>query len=84
MEDKELREKFSKVLGAPRYGLSSTVEIFSWEEIFCEVGKLQERANRPIPPPMPFPTTPQSESKEAPYHFHEGGIKCYKNPCVWC
>lgn len=43
--DTQLRERFSKVLGAPperssyTYGGSSG-QVYSWEEIFCEVGKL--------------------------------------------
>ena len=84
MDDKDIREKFSKVLGAPEYGLSSTKVVYSWEEIFCEIGKLQERANRPIPS-IPFLTGPMQSAdyKEAAFHFHNG-MKCYQNPCLLC
>ena len=49
--DKELREKFSKVLGAPSaptnaYSTKESYQTYSWEEIFCEIGRLKERAEQ--------------------------------------
>lgn len=47
-EDVELRKKFSKILGkiqdAPTQ--QGEQEVYSWEEIFNEIGKLQGQARR--------------------------------------
>lgn len=48
--DKELREIFSKILNAPfqrreQYSYKDSERTtFTWEEIFNEIGKLQERS----------------------------------------
>lgn len=67
-EDLELRKKFSRVLGAPSSrgtGVYDSLKqiTYSWEEIFNEIGKLQERANKPakieyVPYQVPQPQTP--------------------------
>lgn len=82
--DKELREKFSKVLG--KHSLA-TREVITWEEIFAEIGRLQERANKPaiekyVPQPF-FPGNYPTKTETQP-HYHDSAIPCYKNPCVWC
>jgi len=90
--DKELREKFSKVLGAPyttrsMYDSTSSRATYSWEEIFNEIGKLQERATfresdliRRETEPYPYKDEP---SQKQPPHYHNGS-PCYNNPCITC
>jgi hypothetical protein len=51
-QDVSLRSKFSKILKSPLkprklYDLTDERVTYSWEEIFYEIGKLQERADRP-------------------------------------
>lgn len=88
--DKELREKFSKILGSPleqrgmSYVSNNKHEVYSWEEIFNEIGKLQERANQPpqvVKEYWPSPTPGGVGSSNVHYH---NGMPCYQNPCVWC
>lgn len=48
MTDLEARTELSKVLGAPsvyQYG-SSKERIYSWAEVFSQIGRLQERATQ--------------------------------------
>ena len=80
--DKELREKFSKVLGI----VNSTQATLNgappfWEAIFVEIGRLQERASRPMQPIYPINPQPSlAGQSEVPHHYHNGP-RCYKNPC---
>jgi hypothetical protein len=51
--DKELREIFSKILNAPfvrksPYDTKNELTTFTWEEIFNEIGKLQQKANSDV------------------------------------
>ena len=87
-QDKELREKFSKVLGkvpTSRF-LNEKDSPYSWEEIFNEIGKLQERAEKPpverYIPQNPSPLMPLNQPNPN-LHYHNGA-PCYQNPCVWC
>lgn len=83
--DKELRGKFTKILGVLNTPQKLSQDIpASWEEIFVEIGKLQERANKPpVKEWMPYsPVGPQLLGNQQ-VHYHNGQ-PCYKNPCVWC
>jgi len=90
--DKEMREKLSKALGARvdhAYG-KATQNIYSWEEIFTEIGKLLERAKEVDIQKNPF--TPIRRTDEQPEvtpnyprtmsqpHYHSGS-PCWNNPC---
>jgi hypothetical protein len=90
--DKELREKFSRVLGAPisqrgMYGVSDDKQsVYSWEEIFTEIGKLLQRANTPkieyiTREKDPLYNYPKQKNPLEP-HYHGNGIPCWNNPCL--
>lgn len=51
MTDLEARTELSKVLGAPdvslHYGYTkSDMKVYSWAEVFSQIGRLQERASQ--------------------------------------
>jgi|APSaa5957512493_1039668.scaffolds.fasta_scaffold108568_2 hypothetical protein len=55
-----------------------------WADIFAEIGKLQERAQKIPPmyiPPYKEPDNPLNTNPNLHYH---GTLPCYNNPCVWC
>jgi hypothetical protein len=89
--DLELREIFSKLLDAP--GKKKTIYdhtderiTYSWEEIFCELGRLRERATKALEKsytPEDRPSLRPFENVIQACHYHNG-YPCYKNPCVWC
>ena len=88
--DKEMREQFSKVLGSPtdfRNAYNEKQVVWSWEEIFNKIGKLQERASRPPEVVKEYwPSTnpmPLNVPRPTDVHYHNG-IPCYQNPCTWC
>lgn len=82
-QDEELRTKFTRVLGlyGTQKGALLNGKPISWEEIFAEIGKLQERANRPVQPIYPINQPISAGTSQVHYH---NGSPCYKNPCVWC
>lgn len=87
-QDASLRNKFSKVLNSPikkkgMYDFSDERVIYSWEEIFNEIGKLQEKAESKKTEYIsyPVPTCP-SNTVDPNLHYHNG-IPCRQNPCYW-
>jgi hypothetical protein len=87
--DKELREKFSKILGAPnkKKGMYDYVDervTYSWEEIFTEIGKLIERSEKPpVEKWIPRYDIPVRNEFPKPEPHYHGTMPCYNNPCTW-
>lgn len=89
--EKPMLQELGKILGIDGR-IGHTSKIVTWAEVFAEIGRLQERAkpqekHDPFPPLNPQnPFVPCTITTNAPYHYHDGmdGVKCYKNPCVWC
>lgn len=52
----------------------------SWSEIYVEIGRLKEMANRPQTINYPMNPMPLNNPN---LHYH-GAKPCYQNPCVTC
>jgi len=85
----EHRKELSKILGLTKrfVNLNTKDELPSWAEIYTEIGRLKERADRPEPKMNEYPQNPSPVrllgETAPPFHYHNGS-KCYLNPCVWC
>lgn len=76
----EHQKELSKILGI-QMGISRNGPA-SWPEIYAEIGKLQERADKQ-PEIRYFPSVdPMPLSSQPNVHYHHGQ-PCYNNPCVW-
>ncbi len=86
-QDVSLRNKFSKILKSPLktrkvYDLTDERVTYSWEEIFYEIGKLQERADRPQKTEYITTTTPNTGT---PWTFPGNGTwTCGKSNSNGC
>ena len=74
--DVSLRNKFSKILKSPLkprklYDLTEERYIYSWEEIFYEIGKLQEKADRSQK--IEYIQTPASPTQIQPFPLPGNG-----------
>lgn len=70
------KQQIAKLLG-----LKETAD---WPEIYAEIGRLKERAEKNTTyTPIYYPPQTVSLPPNPNLHYH-GEIPCYKNPCVWC
>lgn len=78
--EKENQKQLTQILGIGRGLLNEGIA--SWAEIYREIGRLQERAEKPPVEKFTMPCNQKSNDVQNT-HYHDG-MPCPNNPCVWC